>query len=71
MSDPTAETSSKLTAADVAKRVKRTIVVKDGDAMVARQVPLKADEIIAFREYDDRIVAVTSDGQKFSSTDRV
>jgi hypothetical protein len=58
-----------LTAADAAKMVKRTVVIRDGDAEATKKVAVRADEVLAFRDYGSHVVVVTTDGQKFSSAD--
>lgn len=61
---------SKLTAADAAKRVKRTVTVTDEDGKVStKEVAIKAAEVLAFKDYGTHVVVVTVDGQKFSSAD--
>ncbi len=65
-----------MTAADAAKRVKRTVVTgykdgKDDDGNkikvpVTEQVPVKADEVLDFKDYGTHVVVVTKDGQKFT-----
>lgn len=72
MTDPTK--TKPLTAADAAKAVKRPVAkfTKDDDGKVIASttlVPVKADEVLAFRDYGTHIVVVTKDGQKFSSAD--
>ncbi len=59
----------KLTAADVAKRVKRRTVIEDKGAQQVKLSALRADEILDAKDYGTHIVAVTKDGQKFSSAD--
>lgn len=54
-----------MTAADAAKLVKR-IVVEDGKK---KAVAVSAGEVLAFRDYGNRVVVVTTDGQKLSSAD--
>lgn len=54
-----------MTAADAAKLVKR-IVVEDGKK---KAVAVGASEVLAFRDYGNRVVVVTTDGQKLSSAD--
>lgn len=70
MSDPKTEPKDSkpaaMTAAAAAKRVKRTVVLEDGGKRVEKQVPLKAEEILAFKDYGTHVVVVTTDGQKFS-----
>lgn len=68
-----------LTTAEMAKLVKRTIstpkvsngeVVKDKDGnvqMVDKQVAISPDEVISAKEYADKVVVVTEDGQKFEA----
>ena len=56
-----------MTAAEAATAVKRPIVVKEGDKLVGKLVPVKADEVMAFRDCGSHVVVVTTDGQKFSS----
>lgn len=63
----TPDADKAMTAADAAKAVKRPIFVKDGDKVVTKLVPVKADEVLAFRDYGTHVVVVTNDGQKFSS----
>lgn len=62
---PAADTG--MTAAEAAKRVKRTIVIEDKGATATKEVPVKADEVLAFKDYGTHVVVVTHDGQKFSS----
>lgn len=50
-----------MTAAQAAKRVFRPATKPDG-----KPIPIAAKEVLAFREYEDRVVVVTVDGQKFS-----
>lgn len=70
--------SRELTSAEAAKLVQRTVVElvdgkgEDGKpAKVRREkrVPVKADEVLSFRDYGTHVVVVTRDGQKFSSAD--
>lgn len=70
--------SRELTFAEAAKLVQRKVVeLVDGKgadnkpAKVPREkrVPVKADEVLSFRDYDTHVVVVTRDGQKFSSAD--
>lgn len=58
-----------LTAADVAKLVSRSVVVppeKEGGKATEKQVAVKADEVLSFKDYGDYVVVVTKDGQKFT-----
>lgn len=67
---PTDKTADKaaadkaMTAAQAAKAVRRPVVGKDGKVSLAA---VKADEVLAFRDYGTHVVVVTVDGQKFSS----
>ena len=70
--DPTAETKQ-MTAAEAAKRVKRTIPElvdgKDGAKVPrAKKVAVEASEVLSFRDYGTHVVVVTKDGQKLTST---
>lgn len=65
-----------LTAADAAKRVKRTVTelvdAKGGDGetvkkVVTKEVAVKEVEVLAFRDYGTHVVVVTRDGQKLTS----
>lgn len=67
-----------LTAAEAAKRVKRTVIeLVDGkdEAGKAIKVPREKDvavataEVLSFRDYGTHVVVVTKDGQKFSSAE--
>lgn len=69
--------SKELTSAEAAKRVQRTVVeLVDGKgeegkaAKVPREkrVAVKADEVLAFKDYGTHVVVVTKDGQKLTST---
>jgi len=66
--DPKPE-AKRLSAAEAAKLVKRTVVVKDGDAERAKVLPIAAKEVLSFRDYGTHVVVVTTDGQKFSSAE--
>lgn len=62
--------AGKLTAADAAKRVKRTVQVADEDGKVTtKDLAIKASEVLAFRDYGTHVVVVTTDGQKFSTAE--
>ncbi len=66
---PAAPAPTAMTAAAAAKLVKRTVTaVVDGEA-ITTQVPVKAAEVLAFKDYGTHVVVVTTDGQKFSSAD--
>lgn len=51
-----------LTVAQAAKLVSRPPAEPDG-----KPIPIKAAEVLSFRDYGDRVVVVTVDGQKFSA----
>jgi hypothetical protein len=57
-----------LTAADVAKLVKREITTygKDGKPNGTKEVAVTAAEVLSFKEYDEHVVVVTNDGRKLS-----
>lgn len=72
------EESRELTFAEAAKRVQRKVVElvegKGEGGKPARQprekrVAVKADEVLACRDYGTHVVVVTRDGQKLSSLD--
>lgn len=56
-----------MTAAEAAKAVKRPVVTIVDGKPVEKLVAIKADEVMAFRDYGTHVVVVTNDGQKFSS----
>ena len=65
-----AKPAGKLTAAEAAKRVKRTVQVADDDGkLTTKDVAIKAAEVLAFKDYGTHVVVVTTDGQKFSSAE--
>lgn len=74
---PPADTKAekKMTAAEAAKRVKRTVVVqkKDDDGKVVgtttKYVAVEASEVLAFKDYTTHVVVVTKDGQKFTDAE--
>ena len=71
--DPAAETK-KMTAAEAAKRVKRTVTElvegKDGAKVPrAKKVAVEASEVLSFRDYGTHAVVVTTDGQKLTDAD--
>lgn len=71
MAEP--RTSKDLTAADAAKRVKRTLIGietrEDGTRIeTVKEVSVTASEVLSFRDYGTHVVVVTKDGQKL--TDR-
>lgn len=61
------DTSKAMTAADAAKAVKRTITVKGDNGPETKQVAVKPDEVLSFKDYGAHVVVVTTDGQKLSS----
>lgn len=71
--------TKKLTAAEAAKRVQRTIIErkktgKDGAGKdvfedIEKKIPIAASEVLDFKDYGSHVVVVTKDGQKFSSKD--
>lgn len=74
--DPAAEKVKKMTAADTAKLVKRMVpklddknqVVKDkeGNPVGVAQA-IKESEVMSFAEYEDRVVVVTTHGEKLEA----
>ena len=71
--DPAAETK-KMTAAEAAKRVKRTVTElvegKDGAKVPrAKKVAVEAPEVLSFRDYGTHVVVVTKNGQKLTDAD--
>ena len=68
--DPADKAAKELTAAAAAKMVRRPVQVKAKDGTVSTEmVAVKADEVLAFKDYGTHVVVVTVDGQKFSSAD--
>lgn len=67
--DPKQDPQTELTAAQAARLVARPPLEAGG-----KPVAIKADEVLSFRDYGDRVVVVTVDGQKFtgekSATDK-
>lgn len=72
------KTTKELTAAEAAKRVKRTVVEyedgkgKDGKPVKVakpKQIPVGSGEVLSFKDYGAHVVVVTKDGQKLSSAD--
>lgn len=75
---PEAAEPKAMTAAEAAKRVQRKVVERvdakgeDGKPVTQareKRVPVKADEVLSFRDYGTHVVVVTRDGQKLSSLD--
>lgn len=68
--DPADKAAKSLTAAAAAKLVRRPVTTKAKDGTVTNSfVPVKADEVLAFKDHGTHVVVVTVDGQKFSSAD--
>ena len=67
--DAAKDAARALTKAEVAKLVKRTVLVpaekEDGKA-TEKEVAIKESEVLDFKDYGDRVVVVTTDGQKFT-----
>lgn len=59
-------TDNSLTAAQAAKRVKRTVVTVEDGKQKTKEVVVAADEVMAFKDYGTHVVVVTKDGQKFT-----
>ncbi len=67
MADP--KDTKEMTAADAAKLVSREVPALDDKNQPTgktKQVAVKADEVLSFRDYGDYVVVVTKDGQKLS-----
>lgn len=63
------ETPKGLTAAQAAKLVFRDVPVAGKDGKPTGETAkkaIKADEVLAFRDYGTHVVVVTVDGQKFT-----
>lgn len=62
-------TVKELTAAEAAKLVCRDVPVLDDKKQPTgktKQVAVRADEVLSFRDYGDVVVVVTKDGQKLT-----
>lgn len=66
---------SKMTKADAAKLVHRMVARTDENGKpildkegnpVGVKAPVKTDEVMAFAEYDDKVVVVTAAGEKLT-----
>jgi hypothetical protein len=75
--DKNSEEKKTLTRAEAAKLVKRTVPVLDDDGQqklnrndepVFKKVAIDEDEILNFADYDDRVVVVTTQGEKLVHT---
>jgi hypothetical protein len=66
---PKDENPKAMTAAEAAKQVKRPVTELVDGKPKTRQVAVKADEVLSFKDYGSFVVVVTKDGQKFSSAD--
>ncbi|TVO70902.1 hypothetical protein FHP88_15725 [Sedimenticola selenatireducens] len=57
-----------LTHAEVAKLVKREVPILDKETGKptdkTREIAVKGDEVLSFKEYDDHVIVVTKDGKK-------
>lgn len=71
---PNEQAAKEMTAAEAAKLVSREVPVIDKDTkkpvikngkVVTKFVPIKADEVFAFKDHGDYVNVVTVDGQKF------
>lgn len=62
--------NTEMTAADAAKLVCRKvpITVKGVPTGETKEVAVKASEVLSFRDYSDRVVVVTTDGQKLTGS---
>lgn len=78
MSDDKKTPDRQLTAAEAAKRVKRTVIElvdgKDADGKAVKvpkpkDVAVSAAEVLSFRDYGDHVVVVTKDGQKLTDAE--
>ena len=80
MAEPTKDTAAKkaekMTAADAAKLVKRMVpklddkkqIIKDADGNpVGVPQAIKESEVMSFAEYEDRVVVVTTHGEKLEA----
>lgn len=80
----TEKAPKEMTAAEAAKAVRRKLVVRapvveDGEQVIkdgkpafreqTKFVPIKADEVLSFKDYGSHVVVVTNDGKKFNSAD--
>ncbi|WP_423458027.1 hypothetical protein [Ottowia sp. VDI28] len=63
-------TDKQLTAAEAAKRVRRTVTEvvdgKEGKTTRTKEVEVKASEVLSSRDYGTHVVVVTRDGQKLT-----
>lgn len=67
MAETQSGTQKELTAVQAAKLVKREVPALDKDGKPTgkmKAVAVKTEEVFSFREYDDHVVVVTTDGQK-------
>lgn len=61
--------NQELTKADAAKLVKRNVLVpseKEGGKPTEKKVAIEESEVLAFKDYGDEVVVVTTDGKKFT-----
>ena len=67
--------AKQMTAAEAAKRVKRTVIEmvdgKEGESKVPRtkKVAVETAEVLSFKDYGTHVVVVTKDGQKLTDAD--
>lgn len=65
-----AEQSNKAQAAALVKRTVPVLDAKGKPTGKTREVRVGADEVFAYRHYGDRVVVVTTDGQKLTGKRR-
>ena len=72
--------AKQMTAAEAAKRVKRTVIEmvdgkdKDKDGKTVKvpretKVAIEAADVLSFKDYGTHVVVVTKDGQKFTDAE--
>jgi hypothetical protein len=72
--EATAEATNGRISAELLKLVQRPETGKDGEVVMEgkgenarpKLRPVRAKEVLDWREYEDRVVVVTTDGQKFT-----
>ena len=58
-------TEKELTKADVARLVRRTVTEqRKGQEPIQKEVAVKPEEVLDFKDYGDHVVVVTTDGKK-------
>lgn len=68
MAEKTPEKPQGLTKSDAAKLVSRPVPVIGEDGKPTgktKDQPISEKEVLSFKDYGDRVVVVTTDGQKF------